>query len=149
MRCKDFSDFITILSSNSLMQVIKIMENQIVWVDIAVRDLARAVKFYSAILGNEVTIEEACGCQFGLLPHAKTNVAGCLFVDESGEHISDKGPLVYLNCDNRIDDAIAKVGEFGGKILEEKMSLGEHGARAVILDSEGNRMALHSNESVK
>lgn len=121
------------------------MDNQIVWVDIAVKDLGRAAKFYSAILGNEVTVDSMGGHEFGLLPHANTNVAGCLYVDESGENITTKGPLIYLNCNNRLDEAIALVTELGGKILEEKMSLGEHGARAVILDSEGNRMALHTN----
>ncbi len=33
----------------------------------------------------------------------------------------------------------------GGKIIEPKKQIGPYGFRAIILDSEGNKMALHSN----
>jgi uncharacterized protein len=119
------------------------MQNQIVWVDIPVADLDRAVKFYSAVLGAEVTMSSFPGYRFGLLPHAKTNVSGSLY-QSADNRPSQIGPLVYLNANGRLDSAISAVRENGGKLIQDKHQIGEHGYRAIILDSEGNKIALHS-----
>ena len=73
----------------------------------------------------------------------ESDVSGCLFVNE-GERPSATGALVYLNAEGRLDDAVAAVEPNGGKVLQAKHSIGPHGFRALILDSEGNRIALHS-----
>jgi len=119
------------------------MANQIVWCDIPVLDLDRAIKFYSAVLGVEVKKEEFPGMTIGILPHNDGEVGGCLFTG-SEDKPSDKGLLVYLNANGRLDDAIAAVMPNGGSVLKPK-SLGPYGSRAIILDSEGNRLALHSD----
>ena len=119
------------------------MTNQIVWVDIPATDLDRAIAFYSALLGTTVKKESFNDCSFGLLPHADTNVSGCI-IPAHIDDISTKGPLVYLNVSGRIDQAIAVAENQGGQLLEPKLDMGNHGLRAVILDSEGNRVALHS-----
>jgi len=49
-----------------------------------------------------------------------------------------------LNVDGRIREAVGQTERRGGKILEPIRAIGPHGFRAVILDSEGNRVALHS-----
>jgi hypothetical protein len=79
----------------------------------------------------------------GLLPHVEGNVGGCLF-PATGIKPSAQGALIYLNCSGRLDQAIDEVEKFGGKILEARHPIGPHGFRAVVLDSEGNRIALHS-----
>jgi predicted enzyme related to lactoylglutathione lyase len=119
--------------------------NQIVWVDIPVVDLDRAVKFYSAVLGSPVQKQEYPGMTIGLLPgfDAENAVSGCLFTGHDGQP-SDKGILVYLNAQGRLDEAITAVEPNGGKVLQPKHQIGPHGFRAVIHDSEGNRIALHS-----
>lgn len=119
------------------------MANQFVWVDIPVIDLNRAMRFYSAVLGVEVKKQEFPGMAIGLLPHQDNDVAGCLFTKE-GEKPSDHGPLLYLNCEGRLDQAVGVVERNGGKVLQPKHPIGPYGHRAVILDSEGNRIALHS-----
>ncbi|GLX86578.1 hypothetical protein tloyanaT_28310 [Thalassotalea loyana] len=119
------------------------MDNQIVWVDMPVVNLDRAIKFYSAVLGNEVKKESFNDCAFGLLPHAQTNVSGCL-VEMGEDQITQQGPLLYFNVNGRIDDAIEQAKTFGGTINEPLMDMGEHGKRVVVIDSEGNRIALHS-----
>ena len=81
--------------------------------------------------------------EFGLLPHEGQSVGGCLVVTPDNPP-SDHGILVYLNCDGRLDEAIAAVAPGGGEVLQEKHQIGPHGWRAVIRDSEGNRVALHS-----
>ncbi len=120
------------------------MKNQCVWFDIPVKDLDRAIRFYSAVIGAPVGKEEfEGGGAIGVLPHEGEANGGCLVVKE-GEEPSDRGPLLYLNAAGRLDDAIAAVEANGGRILEPKHGIPPHGHRAVILDSEGNRLALHS-----
>ncbi len=120
------------------------MANQIVWADIPVKDLDRAIRFYSAVLGAPVEKEEFPGMTIGILPHQEGEVGGCLFKSEE-EAPSSKGPLLYLNANGRLDQAIAAVGANGGKIVKPKHQIGPYGSRAVIQDSEGNRVALHSD----
>jgi uncharacterized protein len=120
------------------------MANQIVWCDIPVLDLDRAVKFYSAVLGQEVKKHEFPGGTVGLLPHNDGEVGGCL-IGGAEEKPSEKGIMIYLNANGRLDDAIAAVLSNGGKIVEPKHPIGPFGYRAIIIDSEGNRVALHSD----
>jgi predicted enzyme related to lactoylglutathione lyase len=117
--------------------------NQVVWVDIPVQDLDRATRFYSAVLGSAVRKEDYPGMSIGLLPGADPDVTGCLF-SKDGERPSQQGPLIYFNAQGRLDQAVAAVEPNGGKVLQPQHPIGPHGFRAVILDSEGNRVALHS-----
>ena len=119
------------------------MKNQIVWCDIPVKGLDRAVKFYSAVLGARVEKQFFPGLEFSLLPCVGEIVSGCLVVTDEVSP-SSQGVMIYLNCEGRLDAAIAVVEPNGGKILKAKHQIGPHGFRAVILDSEGNRIALHS-----
>jgi predicted enzyme related to lactoylglutathione lyase len=120
------------------------MANQIVWCDIPVLDLDRAVRFYSAVLGTEVKKQEFSGMTIGILPHNDGEVGGCLF-SNAEEPPSEKGILIYLNVNGRLDDAVAAVKPNGGEIVQPKHPIGPFGFRAVIRDSEGNRVALHSD----
>lgn len=119
------------------------MANRLVWVDIPVLDLDRAMKFYSAVLGSPVKKENVPGMPLGILPHEENGTGGCLLKKE-GEKPAEHGPLLYLSVQGRLDQAIAAVEPNGGKILEAKHGLGPYGFRAIVLDSEGNRVALHS-----
>ena len=123
--------------------------NTLCWTDIPVVDLDRAITFYSAVLGNEVRKFSEQGLEYGLLPHDEQNASGCLCVgsDSAGtdNKPSQNGPLIYISVEGRLDDAIKTVGANGGKVLQDRHALGPHGFRAIILDSEGNRIALHSS----
>lgn len=59
---------------------------------------------------------------------------------------STNGTLVYFSTNN-IDDTLAKVKSNGGKTLYPKTSIGELGMVAEFEDSEGNRIALHSQQA--
>lgn len=117
--------------------------NCAVWMEIAVADLDWACRFYSAVLGCEVQQEQFEDCRYGVLPHSEAGNGECLVIQP--EQISDKGVLVYLNTDGRIRDAVAQVAGQGGTVLEEVRSIDPFSFMAAILDSEGNRIALHSN----
>jgi predicted enzyme related to lactoylglutathione lyase len=119
------------------------------WTDIPVTNFDRAVKFYSAVLGQEVPKMSEGGVEYGLLPHEEQSASGCLCVSADSAGLENKpsqsGPLIYLSVAGRLDDAVKAVRANGGKILQEKQQIGPHGFRAVIVDSEGNRIALHSS----
>ena len=119
------------------------MTNQIVWCDIPVKNLDRAIKFYNGLLGAKVEKLTVEGMTFGLLPTAGECGSGCLVADGEAKPSAD-GPMIYVNCDGRLPVAIASVELHGGKILKTRHSIGPHGFRAIVLDSEGNRIALHS-----
>jgi predicted enzyme related to lactoylglutathione lyase len=120
------------------------MANQIVWCDIPVLDLDRAIRFYAAVLGSPVNKHELPGAAMGVLPHGDGEVGGCL-VALGNEKPATGGVMVYLNCDGRLDAAIDAALANGGKVLQPKHSIEPFGLRAIILDSEGNRVALHSD----
>jgi predicted enzyme related to lactoylglutathione lyase len=119
------------------------MANQVVWVDIPVIDLDRAIRFYSAVLGAEVKVQEHPGMRIGLSPGSDSDVTGRLYSKE-GEKPSDHGLLIYLTVQGRHEAAEAAVVAGGGKVLQPKHQIGPYGYRSVNLDSEGNRVALHS-----
>ena len=91
------------------------MPNQVVWLDIPVLDLDRSIRFYSAVLGVEVK-KESHGPDFsmGLFPHEGDEVGGCLAPADAENQPSAQGPLVYLNCQGRLEAAVAAVESHGG-----------------------------------
>ena len=119
------------------------------WTDIPVTNLDRAIKFYSAILGKEVRKMSETGFEYGLLPHEEQNASGCLCV--GGDSVGNKnepsetGPLIYLSVEGRFNEAVKAARINGGKVFQERQQIGPHGVRAIIVDSEGNRIALHSS----
>jgi predicted enzyme related to lactoylglutathione lyase len=118
------------------------VHNRIVWFDLPVVDLDRAAAFYRAVLAIAVDKEQFDNFSFCVLEHGDGN-GGCL-VPKPQEVTGTAGILVYMNVNGRIRDAVRKVEANGGKVLEPTHAIGPHGFRAIVLDSEGNRIALHS-----
>ena len=118
------------------------LHNRTVWIDIPVADLDRAASFYRAVLNLKVHKEQLENFAFCVLDHQEGN-GGCL-VPNPGEISSTAGILVYMNVNLRIRDAVAQAEKHGGKVLQRIHQIGPHGCRAIVLDSEGNRIALHS-----
>jgi hypothetical protein len=115
--------------------------NRAVWFDIPVADLDRAAKFYREVLKIGVSRESYGDTSFCTLEHRDGN-GGCLVLNKA--EIAAGGVLLYLNVNGRIRDAIGKAQPNGGTVVQEIHSIGPHGFRAIVLDSEGNRIALHS-----
>ena len=117
------------------------METTLVWFEIPARDLDRAIRFYSEVLG--ISVEKDAKMPVAMFKRTPDEMSGCIVVGDEAIP-SGQGPLLYLNVNGRLEDAIKKAASHGGKILLDRSSLGQYGWRAIILDTEGNRIALHS-----
>ncbi len=120
------------------------MANILCWFDLAVGDLKRASAFYRSVLACTLEAFENEGMQCAVFPHRDNDVAGCLVEQPGFKPNCSEALLVYFSVQGRLDQAIAAVETHGGKVLSPKHSIGPHGFRAIVLDSEGNRIALHS-----
>lgn len=118
------------------------LHNRAVWFDIPVADLDRAATFYAAVLAIKVQKESFGAGSFCVFEHENGN-GGCL-VEGKDQIAQNGGVLLYLNVEGRIKDALGQVPGFDGQVLEPTVAIGPHGFRAVVRDSEGNRIALHS-----
>ncbi|PKL84305.1 MAG: lactoylglutathione lyase [Ignavibacteriae bacterium HGW-Ignavibacteriae-3] len=120
------------------------MKNAINWFEIPVDNFDRAKKFYSSVLS--VTLHEM---DFGVVkmaafPTDGTGVGGALCHGEWYKP-SQSGTLVYLNGGEDLSVPLSRVESAGGEIIIPKRQISEeYGYMAVIIDSEGNRIAFHS-----
>lgn len=119
--------------------------NPINWFEIPVSDLKRAKSFYESIFNIEISLNEMGNLKMGWFPFQEdgTGATGTLMEAESYVP-SYEGTLVYFSVDD-IEKTLGRVKENAGKVLTEKMSIGEFGYVGHFEDSEGNRMGLHSN----
>ena len=121
------------------------MENLISWFEIPVNDMARAKKFYSDILGIEITEQDMFGTLMGFFPFDDKSVSGALV--KGDDYIpSSNGVLVYLNGGKDLNDILNKVTAAGGNVIMPKTLITEeYGYLGMFIDSEGNKLAVHSN----
>jgi len=118
------------------------LKNFAVWFDIPVKDLDRAMKFYSQVFAVEIQKMEGAPKKYAMFPFAPGLVSGGLVEDK--DMVADKGPLLYLNGGDDLSIPLKRVADAGGQVLQDKTSIGEHGFMAIFKDTEGNRLALHS-----
>lgn len=122
-----------------------IMKNSVNWVEIPVKDIDRAKKFYGIIFNAEIADLPHPYYKYAALPSDVANggVGGAL-VEGEGYEPSDKGSLIYLNGGDDLSVCLSKVEKAGGKIILPKTSLGANGFIAQFEDTEGNKVAFHS-----
>ena len=120
------------------------MHNLISIVEIPITDFSRAVHFYQTILG--ITIEEVDmdGTQMGVLPSDGETINVVLVKGADYKPTSD-GAVLYLNAGNDLQPMLEKVSKNGGQIIVEKTQISpEMGFFALFMDTEGNKLGLHS-----
>ncbi len=115
------------------------------WFEIPVTNFDRALSFYSNVLSIDMEISKANGYQMAYFPSEDaTSIVGAICFGE-GYIPSGAGSLLYLNANPDLDIALDKVHDLGGRILIPKTKINESdGYYAFIVDTEGNRIALHS-----
>lgn len=120
------------------------MKNAINWFAIPALDLSRAVKFYSTIMGLELHITQMGGSEMAFFPVEEGGIGGHIFTDDAFNPSSD-GAVLYLNGGNDLQQVLGKIQNAGGKVVIPKTEITkEIGFFGMFIDSEGNRIALHS-----
>src|SRR5215207_1952038 len=122
-------------------------ENAISWFEIPTSDLARAEKFYETIFGFKLSPLDLPNIKMRMFPiENPMGVGGALcFAEGFYKPSVTDGPMIYLNANPDVQNVLDKVEAAGGKIMVPKTEISpEYGYMAVFIDSEGNRMALHS-----
>ena len=121
------------------------MKNAINWFEIPVKNFERAKKFYGALYNAEIQEMPHPQFKYAMLPGDMANggVGGGL-VQGEGYEPSMSGPIVYLNGGEDLAVALSRAEAAGGKTLMPKTSIGPNGFMAILSDTEGNRIALHS-----
>jgi predicted enzyme related to lactoylglutathione lyase len=113
------------------------------WFEIPVRDMDRAQRFYEALFDAPLRREEMGGQTLAVFGYEEPGTGGCLIAGQLQP--SADGTIVYLNAVPSLDAVLARVERAGGRIATPKVQLpGDMGAFAHIVDSEGNRVGLHS-----
>lgn len=125
-----------------------IFKNAISWFELPAIDLDRAQKFYETIFGFSLIPVDMPGIQMRMFPiqDPQNGVGGALCkTDGFHKPSATEGTLVYLNANPDVERVLDKVEGAGGTIIVPKTEISpDHGYMAVFIDSEGNRVALHS-----
>ena len=121
-----------------------LMKSYVSIFEIPATDITRAIDFYQAILNINIEKMEFPGMEMGPLPYEDQMVTGVIMKGE-GYEPSANGVTIYLNGGNDLQHILDKVESSGGKILIPKTPhADEVGFFANFLDSEGNKIGLHS-----
>ncbi|MFO0595084.1 MAG: VOC family protein [Myxococcaceae bacterium] len=115
--------------------------NTLSWFEIFVTDMKRAQGFYEQVLDTKLRTEAFMGEPHAIF--AADGVAGAL-VQRKDRKPSKEGALVYLNCNGRLDGVLSRVAKAGGQVVMPKTDIGQPGFIAIVADSEGNAVGLHS-----
>jgi uncharacterized protein len=118
--------------------------NPVVWFEIYVQDMDRAKVFYESVLATKLERLESPGIDMFAFPMERdgSGAAGAL-VKMEGCTSGGGGTLVYFGCEDCGVEA-KRTTEHGGRIFKDKFSIGQHGFIALVVDTEGNVIGLHS-----
>ncbi len=122
-------------------------ENSLNWFEISVADMNRAKKFYETIFGIKMEVQNMMGMDMATFPYEPANakVSGALVKSEMHKP-SSEGVKLYLNGNPDLANALSKVEAAGGKVVMPKTKISDDiGHMAFFVDTEGNTIALHSN----
>lgn len=122
--------------------------NAINWFEIPALDLERAFQFYSTVLNGNVrkgTFGNGDLILFNVPFNTGEAVGGSIVVRPDLKPTTE-GCVLYLNAFGKLSEVVSKVEKAGGKVLVPEINLGKFGFAAIIIDSEGNKIGLLSNE---
>lgn len=115
------------------------------WFEIPVSDYDRAKFFYETVFKTEIQTMDFGELKMGIFPHKDVGCALCYHPKfyKPGQD----GTLVYMNAEPDLQMFLDRVESVGGSIQVPKKQISpEHGYMCVFIDSEGNRLGLHSNK---
>ena len=118
--------------------------NPVNWFEIPVIDFERAKTFYSSVFEVEFEDMEMGNAIMAMFPWDpnKPGSGGSLYKSEEVTP-HNQGTTVYISCDDCGVES-TRVESNGGQLIMPKTSIGEHGYVALFIDSEGNKVGMHS-----
>ena len=122
--------------------------NAVGWFEIPVVSMNRAVKFYETVFKVKLYLEEAGPILMAWFPNdpSKPGSSGSLVYNEDFYKPSTEGALIYFSSDD-VAVEVGKIKNAGGKVIQGKTLISEDvGYMALFIDTEGNRVALHSKD---
>ena len=122
--------------------------NTFAWIEIPVNDMARATKFYETVFKVSLQQVDFGGMLMAWFPNTGEESPGATgtLIKQETYVPSLEGPLVYFHSKN-VQNELDRVVKAGGKIYQKKTMISpDHGYMGVFIDTEGNRIALHSKE---
>ena len=131
-------------SDSILTQKAETMKNFISIVEIPVSDFPRAVRFYQDVMGISIQKMEMGGVTMGVLPNEEGTVNVVLAKGDDYKPTAD-GAVLYLQAGDDLQPMLDRVKQHGGQILVPKTEISpEMGFFALFIDTEGNKLGLHS-----
>lgn len=119
-------------------------KNYVSWFEIPALDFKQAVNFYNEIFDIEMTQNSTDINAMAFFP--ETSGIGGAVIAGPGSIPAAIGPLIYLNGGDDLNKVLNKVEKAGGRIIMSKTLISkEDGYFAIFIDSQGNKLALHSN----
>ena len=121
--------------------------NPVVWFEIYVKDMQRAKAFYESVLQVQLQKLESPAADmlemwsFPSQMHG-FGATGALAKMDGGPS-NGSGTIVYFTCDDCATEA-SRVAASGGKVMKGKFSIGKYGFIALVTDTKGNVVGLHS-----
>ena len=118
------------------------------WFEIPTTDMERAIGFYETVFDTKLSRNKMGDLDMAWFPMPEDGAGapGTLIHHKEYYHPSDKGTLVYFSSED-VNNELSRVEEAGGKILNSKTEISpDIGYMALFIDTEGNRIALHSRQ---
>jgi predicted enzyme related to lactoylglutathione lyase len=138
------SDSETPQADSIVQQTTSDMKSFISIFEIPATEISRAVSFYQAILDINIEKFDIPEMQMGIFPYEGQMVTGVIIQGEGYQPSAD-GITLYLNGGDNLQIILDKVAKNGGEIIAPKTPHGDGvGYFALFLDTEGNKIGLHS-----
>ena len=120
-------------------------KNALAWFEIPTNDLERAQKFYESIFGCTLHRMDLGDFKMSMFPVEENTTGGALVHSPGNYQTGGQGPLIYLNASPDLQVVVDKIEGAGGQVLMPKTQITpEYGYMALFIDSEGNKIGLHS-----
>ncbi|MCV2882617.1 VOC family protein [Actibacterium sp. XHP0104] len=116
-------------------------QNPVVWTEIPVHDLDKAMAFYRTVFDYELEVMDEDGMKMAMIKSEKDmeGVAGHLYVGKPGGDGS--GPVIHLCVPDTVEDAMDRLVNAGGTEVSPVVTISP-GRYAYALDPDGNRIGL-------
>ena len=116
------------------------------WFSIPCTDFDRAITFYESIFSISMSrSKDPMGNDMGLFFNPMDGISGAINADPNMKP-GNSGTRVYLNAEGKLDAVLGRIEKSGGKVILPKTAIPQWGNMALIQDSEGNVVGLHSSK---